>query len=59
MEENIFVDGETMLLQMLVNNLVDNALKYSGCEQPVTLVLKQLEDKAVLQVIDEGAGHNQ
>ena len=55
-DENIIVNGETLLLQMLVNNLVDNALKYSPVEKPVTVILKQTAKKAILQVIDEGAG---
>ena len=39
-EEKIFTEGETMLLQMLVNNLIDNALKYSDQLKPVGVILK-------------------
>jgi two-component system sensor histidine kinase CiaH len=54
--ENIFVAGERLLLQMLVNNLLDNALKYSDKEGAVEAELKKLNGRAVLKIIDEGEG---
>ncbi|HEY6976712.1 MAG TPA: ATP-binding protein [Chitinophagaceae bacterium] len=54
--ENIFVAGETLLLQMLVNNLLDNALKYSGKETVVKVELKKINDRATLKITDEGEG---
>ncbi len=53
-QEGIYVNGEALLLQMLVNNLVENALKYSPKEAPVTISLKEENNKIVLQVSDEG-----
>jgi len=32
-QENIFINGEELLLQMLLNNLIENALKYSAKEK--------------------------
>ncbi|RFM25917.1 sensor histidine kinase [Deminuibacter soli] len=55
-QPELYVEGETVLLQMLVNNLVENALKYSPKEGKVTVVLKQKHQHAVLCVMDEGAG---
>jgi len=55
-EEKIFTEGETMLLQMLVNNLIDNALKYSGQLKPVGVILKKDGRKVLLQVLDMGEG---
>ncbi|QEC68160.1 two-component sensor histidine kinase [Panacibacter ginsenosidivorans] len=52
---NIFIEGELMLLQMLINNLVENALKYSSKDKPVWVKLYS-DGNAVLKVIDEGAG---
>lgn len=54
----IVTEGETMLLQMLVSNLVSNALKYSGKDKTVSICLKQQNGHAVLEIADEGAGIN-
>jgi two-component system, OmpR family, sensor histidine kinase CiaH len=54
--ENIFVAGERLLLQMLLNNLLDNALKYSDKETAVKVELKKIKDRAVLKILDEGEG---
>jgi signal transduction histidine kinase len=55
-EENIFVIGESLLLQLLINNLLDNAIKYSFEESVITATLKKENDKAVLKLADEGEG---
>jgi signal transduction histidine kinase len=54
--EGIYLNGETLLLQMLVNNLVENALKYSPRESPVTVSLFLEQDNPMLVVSDEGEG---
>ena len=48
--------GDPLLLQMLVNNLAENALKYSPKEGLITIVLKKESDRIILLVKDEGAG---
>lgn len=53
--DNIFIEGELMLIQMLISNLVENALKYSSKDKPVCIKLYSAGN-AVLKVIDEGAG---
>ena len=55
-EENIFINGEKLLLQLLVNNLIDNALKYSSKEKPVCIELNTSENKILLKIMDEGSG---
>lgn len=50
------VYGEQLLLQLLVNNLVENALKYSPKEKKVLVVVKPEGEKVLLQVKDEGYG---
>lgn len=52
----IYINGETLLLQMLVNNLLDNALKYSPKETPVTVRLHNADSRIVLEVADQGMG---
>ena len=50
------VFGEQLLLQLLVNNLIENALKYSPKEKTVSIKVKQQAGKVLLQVKDEGQG---
>lgn len=50
------IKGDPFLLQMLVNNLLENAIKYSPRENPVTAILKKYRSGIELQVIDEGPG---
>jgi len=52
----LFVNGDMLLLQMAVNNLIDNAIKYSPKESQVTILLNAVQNKIVLQVKDEGKG---
>jgi len=50
------VTGDPLLLQLLINNLLENAVKYSPKEKPITCSLDQHEGKIELQIIDEGPG---
>ena len=52
----IFVFGDFLLLQMAINNLIDNALKYSSKEALVKIELQATAPKVVLKIIDEGKG---
>lgn len=52
----IYVLGEELLLQMLVNNLIENAIKYSPKGKTIQVDLKDENNNAHLLVIDEGAG---
>jgi two-component system sensor histidine kinase CiaH len=54
--ESIYLNGETILLQMLVNNLLDNALKYSPKESSVTVSLTEQNQTIKLTVSDQGFG---
>ena len=64
-KENIEADadiqGDALLLQMLINNLLENAIKYSPKESPITATLKKYKSGASinsveLHIIDEGPG---
>lgn len=55
-KEELFVQGDRLLLQMLVNNLIDNAIKYSPKELPINVTLAEDGTKIILQVKDEGKG---
>ena len=55
-ETEAAVKGDPLLLQILINNLLENALKYSPKEHPVTAILRQEKEIIQLQIIDEGFG---
>lgn len=60
-EPDADVKGDALLLQMLINNLLENAIKYSPKENPITAVLKKYRSgtsvsSVELQVKDEGPG---
>ncbi len=55
-DHNIFVTGDIFLFQIAANNLIENAIKYTPKEMPVSVLLKLNADYAVLKVIDEGPG---
>ncbi|NNV57914.1 sensor histidine kinase [Limnovirga soli] len=52
----LFVWGENMLLQLLLNNLIENAIKYSPTPAPVSISLNQQNNQIVLTIADEGMG---
>lgn len=52
----IFINGDRLLLQMLANNLVDNAIKYGSKDLPVSILLREENEKIILQVKDLGKG---
>jgi len=54
--EDAFINGDLLLLQLAVNNLLDNAIKYSGKEDIVLLKMFATGEELHLQVIDEGPG---
>ncbi len=55
-EDEIFVTGDKMLLQLAVNNLLDNAIKYSRKDDIVLLSIDAEKNLAKLRVSDEGPG---
>ena len=54
--DGIFVSGDRLLLQMGINNLLDNAIKYSPKELPIMIQLHQNGGQIYLSVKDEGKG---
>ena len=55
-QPDIEVKGEVTLLQMLISNLLDNAIKYSGKEDKIEIKIGQANAEVVLSVSDEGSG---
>lgn len=56
LEDSIVVHADAFLLQMAVNNLLDNAIKYSSKETPIKVELKNNEAVCLLSISDEGKG---
>jgi two-component system, OmpR family, sensor histidine kinase CiaH len=56
LEAGLFISGDPLLMPILVNNLIENAVKYSPPEAPVSVVLKTEGQQGVLEVRDEGPG---
>jgi two-component system sensor histidine kinase CiaH len=55
-EENRLIQGDPFLLQMLVNNLLENALKYSPKNLPIHVSLVTLGTKIAISISDLGQG---
>ena len=50
------IKGDSLLLQMLINNLLENATKYSPKESPISTILKRTKVGIELQIKDQGIG---
>lgn len=55
-EDGIYIFADELMMQLLINNLIDNAIKYSPKDKPVSLKLEQRQGKASLMVTDYGKG---
>lgn len=55
-EDDLFVTGEELLLDMLMSNLIENALKYSPKDTPVDIALTKDKKGIHFTVKDEGPG---
>ncbi|HSC53955.1 MAG TPA: HAMP domain-containing sensor histidine kinase [Phnomibacter sp.] len=52
----ISLQGDRMLLLMMINNLVENAIKYAPKSTPIVVALDQVQGKVQLSVADAGKG---
>ncbi|WP_242692296.1 sensor histidine kinase [Aridibaculum aurantiacum] len=55
-QDGVQIYGEELLLQMMMNNLVENAIKYSPKDKPVKVTLQKKNNHVIFSVEDEGAG---
>ncbi len=55
-DKDVLIQGDELLLQIALSNLLDNALKYAPKESPVYVDLMDEDDQIQIKVTDEGAG---
>jgi two-component system, OmpR family, sensor histidine kinase CiaH len=55
-EDNCFVTGDRLLLQMVISNLVDNAIKYSPKDAKIKVSVRKHGKTISLNVVDQGRG---
>jgi K+-sensing histidine kinase KdpD len=54
--EDCEVMGDPLLLQILVNNIIENAIKYTPPKTSISCSLKEESGAIVLRITDEGPG---
>jgi len=55
-EVNCTLTGDRIMLQMAVNNLLENAIKYTPANKPISVELDVKQNLCILHVIDKGPG---
>ena len=55
-QDEIEINGDAMLLKLLLSNLLENANKYSPKDRSIEIHLNQVRNEIILEVIDEGTG---
>ena len=55
-EPGLRLIGDPLLMQILVNNLIENAVKYSPPDSTIQVLLKKEKGMGTLEVRDEGSG---
>jgi signal transduction histidine kinase len=54
--EDCNIVGDMLLLQMAINNLLENAIKYTPADSPITIQLHKNNRDVILQIADNGSG---
>lgn len=54
--ESIYIKGDGLLIQLAINNLIENAIKYSGKQKKISIELEKINETARIQVKDEAGG---
>ena len=55
-EDAIEIQGDPLLIQLLINNLIDNANKYAPVTEPIYIHLQSQQNRIQLIVKDQGPG---
>ncbi len=54
--DGVEISADVFSLTLAINNLIENALKYSPKQSTIKITLKKEEEKAILLIADEGDG---
>jgi two-component system sensor histidine kinase CiaH len=52
----VLLNGEEFLIRLVLNNLIENAVKYTTPDMPISVSLEDQEHQAIIKVADLGAG---
>lgn len=55
-EDNLCIPGDVQMIQTVLSNLVENAIKYSKPDEAIEIHLSKLNDTISLTVADQGMG---
>ncbi len=55
-DDEIYLRGNSEYFSMVLHNILDNAIKYSGRSSPIVFLASKFEDKVKIIVKDEGIG---
>lgn len=55
-QEELVMNGDAFLLGLVLNNLLENAVKYTKPDVLVSLLLKDEKERILISVVDEGEG---
>lgn len=55
-DEGAYLLSDNLMMQILINNLLENAIKYSPKDKVITVSLQQKNTKILLSITDEGIG---
>lgn len=55
-EPDIYLRGSLEIFSIVIENLIDNAIKYSGNKSAVKITLSRIQNKVQLSVADNGIG---
>lgn len=55
-ESDCIINGDKLMLQLAFNNLLENAVKYTPSDKPITITLSKKNNNIILQVADQGQG---
>jgi signal transduction histidine kinase len=56
LDSSVMVKGDMMRIKMMIDNLIDNAIKYSPKGSDITTKLEEVEESVILTVEDNGVG---
>ncbi len=52
----LYINGDGTALDILIRNLIDNAIRYSPENTIIMVIISSIQDRIVLKIIDQGPG---